>query len=316
MQNLCTTLAALAATVTLATSAQAHANLETRQAQVGASYKAVMRISHGCEGEATHTVKITIPEGFYNAKPMPKPGWKLETVRGAYDILYAAHGKDYPEGVKEIIWSGGNLQDDWFDEFTLRGSFGSDLKAGENFFFPTVQLCENGQHAWTNTSDDKDAGQPAPKLTLTAGKEMMHGDHASRDFTLEDLTLGDPFAFATLPNSPVAGGFLAITNNGDSDDRLIAATSALSDDMQIHEMKLEDDIMKMRELGDGLLAPAGETVALQPGGYHIMFMKLKKPLVEGDVINVTLTFEKSGDIEVPMEVRTRPKRGHKMKKGH
>ena len=70
-------------------------------------------------------------------------------------------------------------------------------------------------------------------------------------------------------------------------------------------MKMENDIMKMRELADGLAVPAGETVELKPGGYHIMFMGLKGPLVEGDTIEVQLTFEKAGDVTVRMPVAAR-----------
>ena len=71
----------------------AHATLEAKEAPAGAVYRAVIRIGHGCKGEATHTLRVKLPEGFYNAKPMPKAGWTLETGKGAYATPFDNHGK-------------------------------------------------------------------------------------------------------------------------------------------------------------------------------------------------------------------------------
>lgn len=311
-----TKLAGALLAVALATTANAHASLETQEAAVDGRYKAVMRITHGCEGQATHTVIITIPEGFYNAKPMPKAGWRLETVRGDYETPYSAHGRDYLEGVQQIIWSGGELQDDWYDEFTFRGSFGPYAETGL-FHFPTTQLCADGELNWTNVTNDPDAGNPAPKLMLVAAELDHTGhsmemsvdtiDHATTEFG--NLTLTDIFAYATLPNAPVAGGFLMIENLGNVDDRLIAASSDVAGETQIHEMAIDGDIMRMRELDNGLVIPAGETVVVEPGGYHLMFMKLQQPLVVGEHFDVTLTFENAGTITVSVDVRSK-RAGH------
>ncbi len=302
----------LASFATLGT-ASAHASLETKTAEVGSSYKAVMRVPHGCEGSATHTVIITVPEGFYNVKPMPKAGWTLETTRGAYEQRFTAHGREYPEGVKEITWSGGYLQDDWYDEFVFRGTFGSELAPDSAFHFPTVQLCEDGQVAWDNVTDDPDAGRPAPALTLVAG-EMDHAGHlqgaAGEGFSVGDLEITDPFSFATLPNAPVAGGFFQVENTGEVADRLIAVTTAISEFNQVHEMTTVDNVMQMREVEGGLEIPAGETVTLAPGGFHIMFLRLNQALVEGETIMVTLTFENAGDIDVPFEIRSKTSNAH------
>ncbi|WP_386683593.1 copper chaperone PCu(A)C [Loktanella sp. R86503] len=128
-------------------------------------------------------------------------------------------------------------------------------------------------------------------------------DHANGEtYTLGDLTITGAFTRATLPNAPVAGGFLTVTNAGTVDDTLIAAASTISGDTQIHEMAMQGDVMKMRELSEGLPIPAGETVTLQPGGYHLMFMDLNYPLIEGEAIAVTLTFENAGQIDVVLPV--------------
>jgi copper(I)-binding protein len=119
---------------------------------------------------------------------------------------------------------------------------------------------------------------------------------------LGDINISLPFTRATLPNAPVAGGFFTIENKGAEADRLISVSSDFAADAQIHEMALEGDVMKMRQLSGGLEIPAGETVVLAPGGYHLMFMGLKQPLVEGEAVTVTLTFEKAGSVAVELPV--------------
>ena len=98
------------------------------------------------------------------------------------------------------------------------------------------------------------------------------------------IEISGGFSRATLPNAPVAGGYITITNKGSADDTLIAASSPVAEDVQLHEMKMEGDVMKMAELPDGIAVPAGGTVTLEPGGLHLMFMGLKEPLVENETV--------------------------------
>ncbi|WP_375598680.1 copper chaperone PCu(A)C [Devosia sp. Naph2] len=315
--------AALATTtlLALAVPALAHATLEIQQARLGASYKAVLRIPHGCGAEATHTVRIQIPEGFYNVKPMPKAGWTLQTITGPYENTYVNHGKEVSEGVTEIVWSEGNLPNEWYDEFVFRGTFADALEEGL-FHFPAIQECSNGEEAWTDVSGSGD--MPAPSLTLVAGGMDEHAHHGAMDAPAEtsigDLTISGAFTRATLPNAPVAGGFLTLTNNGTADDRLVAVQSPIAKEGQIHEMTMEGDVMKMRQLAGGLVIPAGETVVLEPGGHHMMFMGLTGPIAEGDAVPVTLTFEKAGTITLDLiaagSAADAPAAGHSGHMGH
>lgn len=121
-------------------------------------------------------------------------------------------------------------------------------------------------------------------------------------FTLGTLEISDGFSRATLPNAPVGAGYLTITNKGTADDTLVSASSPVAGMTQIHEMKMEGDVMKMNEVAGGLIIPAGQSVVLAPGGLHIMFMDLKQALVEGSTIPVTLTFATAGTIEVQLAV--------------
>src|ERR1700730_3823992 len=100
-------------------SASAHITLENRQATIGSSYKAVFVVPHGCAGSATVKIRVQIPEGVIGVKPMPKPGWNVEAIKGKYAADYDFHGTKLSEGVKEVVWSGGKLPDDNYDEFVV-----------------------------------------------------------------------------------------------------------------------------------------------------------------------------------------------------
>jgi len=119
---------------------------------------------------------------------------------------------------------------------------------------------------------------------------------------LGPINISAPFTRATLPNAPVGGGFLTIENTGSEPDTLVSVTSTVAKDAQIHEMAMQGDIMKMRHMPDGLVIPAGETVTLSPGGFHLMFMGLNQRFVEGQSISVTLNFAKAGSVDVELPV--------------
>ncbi len=119
---------------------------------------------------------------------------------------------------------------------------------------------------------------------------------------LGPLELSNGFSRATLPNAPVGGGFLTIKNTGTTADRLIGASSAVAGHVEVHEMKMVGNVMKMSAVKDGLPIPAGATVTLQPGGFHLMFMDLRQPLVQGKTVMVTLTFEHAGKVEMPLMI--------------
>lgn len=140
-----------------------------------------------------------------------------------------------------------------------------------------------------------------------------HSDHKTEmiaPIVLGDLEISNGFARATLPNAPVGGGYVTITNKGTKDDTLISATSDFSDNVQLHNMRVENDIMKMFQMEGGIPLPAGETVSLAPGGLHIMFMQLGQQLVEGTQVKVTLTFEHAGSTGVTLDVRAINASGH------
>ncbi len=156
-----------------ASPALAHVTLETSQAQVGAGYKAVLKVPHGCGALPTLRVKVRIPDGFIGVKPMPKAGWKLETTRAPYGKTYEAPHVRLTEGVREITWSG-DLPSDWYDEFVFTGTIAGDLTPGTTLYFPTVQECETGAERWIEIPAEGAGGHdlkaPAPGLKLSPAK--------------------------------------------------------------------------------------------------------------------------------------------------
>jgi periplasmic copper chaperone A len=154
-----------------ASSASAHITLENRQATVGAGYKAVFAVPHGCAGSATTKIRVQIPEGVIAVKPMPKPGWNVEVVKGKYAAEYDFHGSKASEGVKEVIWSGGKLADDNYDEFVASTYLTGALKPNTTLYFPVVQECEQGVSRWIDIPEEgrgpvHEGKSPAPGVKL------------------------------------------------------------------------------------------------------------------------------------------------------
>jgi copper(I)-binding protein len=123
------------------------------------------------------------------------------------------------------------------------------------------------------------------------------------DVKAGDLVISQAWSRATPGGAKVAGGFLTIENKGTAPDKLIAVSTDIAGEADIHEMATENGVMKMRPLEKGLTIEPGKTVKLAPGGNHLMLQDLKKPFKEGDKVPVTLTFEKAGKVAVSLDVQ-------------
>ncbi|GHD64779.1 YcnI family copper-binding membrane protein [Jeongeupia chitinilytica] len=159
----------------LAGSAQAHIVLQQKYAPADTYYKAVFQVGHGCDGAATTAVSVRIPDGVLSAKPMPKPGWKLDIRSGKLKQPYEAHGKTVAEGVSEIRWSG-SLPDAQFDEFVMQLKLPAE--AGK-LYFKVVQQCGKQTIEWTDVAGDDGAApaHPAPVLELAPPAGAGHQHH-------------------------------------------------------------------------------------------------------------------------------------------
>ena len=124
------------------------------------------------------------------------------------------------------------------------------------------------------------------------------------------ITARDAWIRATLPDAPVAGAFLTLVNGTGGSDHLVAASTDAAERVEIHETRMEDGIMKMRQLGDGIALAAGETVSMAPGGLHMMLMSPTRQFVAGETVDVELEFEKAPRQRVTFTVREMDASGH------
>jgi len=155
-----------------ASPASAHITLESGRATIGADYKAVLAVPHGCAGSPTIKLRVQIPEGVIAVKPTAKEGWKVDVVNGKYAAEYDYQGAKLSEGVRELVWSGGKLPDHDRDEFVFSAFLTGGLKPNTMLYFPVVQECEQGISRWIeipakgHAAHDHEGKWPAPGIKL------------------------------------------------------------------------------------------------------------------------------------------------------
>jgi copper(I)-binding protein len=125
----------------------------------------------------------------------------------------------------------------------------------------------------------------------------------AEDVKAGDLVISQAWSRATPSGAKIAGGYLTIENRGQAPDRLVGGTGDVAARVEMHEMAMDNGVMKMRPLDKGLTIEPGKTVKLAPGGYHLMLMDIKQPLKQGDKVPVTLEFEKAGKVTVSLDVQ-------------
>lgn len=141
------------------------------------------------------------------------------------------------------------------------------------------------------------------KQTLTALALLLPLTAQAHDYKVGDLMVDHPVARETPPNAMAGAGYMKITNMGDAADRLIAVNADYPR-VEIHNVKVENDIATMFQI-DGVEIAPGETVTLQPGQQHVMFMGLNgDAFEEGETIPATLIFENAGEVEIVFNVET------------
>lgn len=201
------TTAALLALLALPAAAHVTANPNVATSPY---HKIDFRIPHGCERSATTEVRVQIPDGVVGVKPQVTPGWEIETEIGEIEP-YDSHGTEITEGVREVRWTGGNLPDEHLQEFGLSVRFLDGAGDDEDVvYFPTVQICEEGEHRWIEIPDSVDQwgelDEPAPYVTLaltgdghgTSDDEEADTAAAPADTTGAELT-SDVAAAGTSP---------------------------------------------------------------------------------------------------------------------
>ena len=148
--------------------ALAHVVADPNTAKNGAWFRTALRITHGCDGSPTTSVAVMIPDDILIIKPQVKPGWNIKIEKKK--LAAPANGPHGPisEVTTKIIWSGGNLQDAYFDEFGLSMKL---PEIGTAVYFPVIQKCARGEHRWEQIAEPHSHGghsdHPAPSIILT-----------------------------------------------------------------------------------------------------------------------------------------------------
>ncbi len=125
------------------------------------------------------------------------------------------------------------------------------------------------------------------------------------EFAVGDLVISDPISYETPVTAQTGVGYLSITNTGDVDEKLIDVRADFPRVM-VHETIIDGDITRMQHVMGGLVIPAGATVSLEPGSFHIMFMGLGgDPFEVGEDIPATLVFETAGELDIVFKVEAR-----------
>jgi hypothetical protein len=146
----------------LAAPASAHVVLVQKQAPAGSYYRAQFMVGHGCEGSATVSVQVDIPEGVPVARPQPKAGWVLSYETGPLAELAMVHGKPKTEGIRRVTWTGGPLPDEQYEEFGMM----LFLAKPGRLHFRVLQTCEKGANDWAGVAVEGGPKPAFPAATL------------------------------------------------------------------------------------------------------------------------------------------------------
>ncbi len=298
--SIATQLIATGAATMLAMPAFSHIALEGKSAPAGSNYKAVFQVGHGCGGTATTGLSVQIPAGFQGAKPDAKAGWTVSARLGKLAHPYESNGKPVTEDVTVVSWTAASkeaaLRDAHFDEFVLRGKLPD---AAGPLWFKVLQTCDSGSLDWseipaTGTST-KGLKSPAALLEVTGLASV-----AELTAPGQPVQVTDAWVRATVPGQKGTGAFMKITAKEGT--RLVGISSPVAGIAEVHEMKLEGDVMKMRAV-PALDLPAGKTVEFKSGGYHVMLMDLKRPLAKDSTVPLTLVFKNAKGAESRVELK-------------
>ena len=141
-------------------------------------------------------------------------------------------------------------------------------------------------------------------LALTAvAITVLAAPARAEDVKAGDLVITQAWTRATPNGAKIGGGYVTIENKGTAPDRLVGGAGDIAGKVEIHEMAMDNGVMKMRPIDKGLTIEPGKTVKLAPGGNHLMLQELKGPFKQGDKVPVTLEFEKAGKVAVSLDVQ-------------
>lgn len=258
--------------------ASAHITLPPGGATAGSDYEAAFRVGHACKGaKSTTGVTVRLPKGFALSDAQARKGWKLEVQKS---------------GDGEVRWTpetpDAALPNAEHAEFIVRGKL--TTQPGP-LYFKVLQSCDNGSADWA-------------QLPTAATGEKLEFPAARLDVLAPGVAavdVKDAWVRQTVPGQSGTGAFMKL--NAPSGARLVGAATPAAGVAEVHEMKMEGDVMKMRAVQGGLELPPRQTVELKPSGYHVMLMDLKQPITKGSTVPLTLNFIDTKGVKTALEIK-------------
>lgn len=259
--------------------AGAHVSLEATMAEAGAPYQGVLRVGHGCDGSSTTALSARLPAGFESARAAPKAGWTVESKPGVVTWTAVSKESALPAAQKGEF------------AFTVVAP-----RAAGAAWVKVQQACDKAVLDWADVP---------PQGTSTAGMKtpaVLLDVLAPREFAMAKMLprVEGGWVRGSVPGQSGTGAFMRFT--AVEAVQLVGASSPVAGLAEVHEMKMEGDVMRMRALPK-LDIPAGQTVELKPGGYHLMLTDLKQPLQKDTVVPLTLVFRNARGLESRLEVK-------------
>jgi copper(I)-binding protein len=272
------TLACLLLLSSCTGAALAHVSLDAPRGEAGSRYQGVLRVAHGCDGAATTAIDVRLPPGVGAVHAAAQPGWKL--VQNRSELSWTAEpGHALP--AKE------------------KGEFAIDMQLPRQpgpLWLKVMQRCEGSAMDWADVpaQGTSTEGMKTPAVLLDV---MSPADFAA--YKMLPAVEGG-WVRAAVPGQQSTGAFMRITAK--EPVQLVGASTPVAGIADVHEMKMEGDVMHMRAAG-AIELPAGKTVELKPGGFHLMLQDLKKPLDNGSTVPVTLVFRDARGKESRLELK-------------
>ncbi len=274
------TIAAVA--VAAVSGAQAHVVLPAGGATAGSTYRAAFKVGHACRGATSTTaLAVHLPEGFTFVSAEPRAGWTLKT--GPHDVTWTA------DSVQSALPGTSP------DSFAVVGKLTSKPAT---LWFRALQTCDVGSSDWAVVPS---AQMPKPEFPAPHLDVLAAGVAA--------IDVSGAWARAMVPGQTSSAIYANIT--APSGAKLVAARSPLGE-VSLHEMHMEGDVMRMRDI-DAVDLPPGQPVQFAPNGLHLMVTGIKQPLAAGATLPVTLRVVdrdgKSGELSVQVPVTSTPPAG-------
>ncbi len=257
-------LTTLLGTLTLLpTLAHAHITLPPGGARVGTAYTATFRVGHACAGaQATTGITLRAPAGFRITDVPPRPGWTVQGQGQQVRWTPNTPANALPAGERTTFVVNGRLPE----------------QAG-TLWFKVLQQCDQGAADWA-TVPGVDGAPDKPDFPAVRLDVLAAGMAA--------VDAKQPWMRPAVTGQGATGMF--VTLSAPAGARLVGGSTPVAESVEVHTMRMDDNVMRMRALPDGLDLPAGQAVSLAPGSHHLMLMRPRQPIAVGSTVPMTLTF--------------------------